>query len=48
MQISEVANEWQLNCYVRVCGHLRTLDHRKSMTAFRISLIKDYNEARYT
>ncbi|GAX85846.1 hypothetical protein CEUSTIGMA_g13261.t1 [Chlamydomonas eustigma] len=45
--ISEVAQEWQLNCYVRVCGHLRTLDHKKSMTAFRINLIKDYNEVTY-
>ena len=35
-----------VNSYVRVCGHMRVLDNKKSMTAFRIKLIRDFNEVR--
>ncbi len=45
--INNVAEEWVVNAYVRVCGHMRSMDGKRSMTAFRIRLVKDFNEVTY-
>lgn len=45
--INNMSQEWTLNSNVRVCGHMRAMDGKQSMTAFRIKLIKDYNEYTY-
>lgn len=36
-----------MNTYVRVCGNMRSLDQKRSMMAFRIKVIRDFNEVTY-
>ena len=39
-----MAQDWTVNTYVRACGNLRSLDNKRSMLAFRIKPVKDYDE----
>lgn len=45
--INMTAQDWVPNTYVRVCGNMRMLNNKKSMMAFRIKVIKDFNEITY-
>lgn len=36
--------EWRVGTYVRVHGHLSTVGREKSMVAFNMRLVQDFNE----
>lgn len=43
-QLAQKRNEWRAGTYVRVYGHMRTFNNAKSMVAFNIRPITDFNE----
>jgi replication factor A2 len=45
--IQVAAQEWTVNSYVRVCGHMRGMDGKQSIVAFRIKVVTDFNEITY-
>ena len=38
--------EWRTGIYVRIHGKIRDFDNKKSITAFKVRLITDFNEVR--
>jgi hypothetical protein len=36
--------DWQVGVYVRVHGHLRSFENKKSMVVFSLKVIHDFNE----
>ena len=38
--------EWRTGIYVRIHGKIREFDNKKSITAFKVRLITDFNEVR--
>ena len=38
--------DWQVGVYVRVHGHLRSFENKKSMVVFSLKVIHDFNEVR--
>ena len=45
--IQMAAQEWVVNSYVRVCGHMRGMEGKQSVVAFRIKVVTDFNEITY-
>ena len=37
--------DWRVGVYVRVHGHLRSFENKKSMVVFSLKVVHDFNEA---
>lgn len=36
--------DWRVGVYVRVHGHLRSFENKKSMVVFSLKVVNDFNE----
>ena len=44
MQMALKKADWRVGVYVRVHGHLRSFENKKSMVVFSLKVIHDFNE----
>lgn len=45
--LNQMKEDWRVGAYVRVYGNLRTFERKKSMVAYSIKPVHDYNEVTY-
>lgn len=44
LQMAQRKADWRVGAYVRVHGHLRSFENKKSMVVFSLKVILDFNE----
>lgn len=44
LQMAQRKADWRVGVYVRVHGHLRSFENKKSMVVFSLKTINDFNE----
>lgn len=44
LQMAQRRADWRVGVYVRVHGHLRSFENKKSMVVFSLKVIIDFNE----